>query len=401
MNAADERAQWSRIPLGGTPGPLTRFPKAPSTGTLETLRRQLRAEIDAVEAPADLGPRQTFPVVGQNLTPRIVRGIANVATSSRPAQQLLKREKRTFEQHVGLVSTAFTILFYEEAKEHYQLALHEAQRMIPREQRESAEVQVRDGFERVTQTLCSALSLAGVEASRADLDRMLGHLHAEDSVYQTIRSMRDSVRNRESASAPSSLTATVVPFRSADTLGRKAILDIEVPFSWCFFEPIEGVRTAHFSKSFSWNVSITYPCGVDWCSAWGIPYPCGVDWCTATVTVAGLSVNLSFDVGYQIDCCGATVWGEGEAETCVTVLDLQVCATCTAKVLGVLGIGMAAVADGQCAYGLGVIASVQCKIQGYLVFSGSVSWGWTLEGICPPLGLCPEVPDQGQKQAIG
>jgi hypothetical protein len=357
----------------------------------------LRTEIDAVEAPAALGPSQTFPVVGQNLTPRIVRSIADVATSSRPSQQLLKREKRTFEQHVGLVSTAFTILFYEEAKENYQLALHEAQKMIPREQRESAEVQVRDGFERVTQALCSALSLAGVEASRADLDRMLRHLHADDSAYQTIRAMRDNARNRKSAYAPSSLTATIVPFRSADTLGKKAISDIEVPFSWCFFEPIEGVRTAHFSKSFSWDVSITYPCGIDWCSAWGIPYPCGIDWCTETVTIAGLSVNLSFDVGYLIDCCGATVWGEGQAQTCVTVLDQQICATCTAKVLGVLGIGMTAVADGQCAYGLGVIASVQCKIQGYTVFSGTVSWGWTLEGICPPVGLCPEVPQNGQK----
>lgn len=369
-----------RLPLTGTAPILTRFPE-PVDGTMATLRSRLRAAAKAVEAPTV--PPQTFPLVSYRLSGRTVRAIANVATSAEPEVQLLKRERLDLEQYVGLVYTAFVIVQYQEAKALYEEA-RRAARKLDRRKRSEAEEEIREGFEVVVKEALSALELADCGASHRDLDRMSRDLSSDESAYQTILQMRDSAQGTQ-IEAPTELYAEIIPVTSAELLGTKAILDLELfGGDWCGFEPMEGVRTAHFNTDISWDVKIPYICGVKTCGSWPFKVPCGFDWCSTTVTLAAVSVALSFDVGYKIDCCGATAWGSGEVEVCGSILGLTECATCEAHIAGVLGMGKVTTSGGKCGYGVGLTAGVSCKVAGYTVFSGNLSYGWVIEGACPP-----------------
>ncbi len=140
----------------------------------------------------------------------------------------------------------------------------------------------------------------------------------------------------------------------------------------------EGSFTKHFSHAISLSVKIKYPCGI----GWG-----GIKWCTKKVTLAGISFSLAVNVGYKVTCCGATVWGQAAAQVCAKIVGIKVCATCTATITGVAGVSRTPVASG-CSYGIGVNATLKCRLAGQTILSVAYPFGWTITGPCPPAGLC-------------
>jgi hypothetical protein len=176
--------------------------------------------------------------------------------------------------------------------------------------------------------------------------------------------------------SPRTVTAAFVP-----TLGKfvdtsvitSAIADL------CS-QPIKsGSFTKHFSQSISLSVRISYPCGISWS---------GIKWCTSTVTLAGVSFSIDVNVGYKIDCCGATAWGQGYAQVCATIVGIRVCAGCSATITGVAGVSRTPVTSG-CSYGLGINAVLKCTLAGATILNISAPFGWTVTGPCPPVGVCP------------
>lgn len=172
-------------------------------------------------------------------------------------------------------------------------------------------------------------------------------------------------------------TATFVPLvtRLIDKLP-----DLVIPVGTICSSPlVQGSFTRHFGSSVSLTVSIRV-----WCPTWSNPFRM----CTRTFTVAGVSWAVDVSVGYKITCCGATVWGQGSASACATIIGISLCASCTASIIGVAGISRTPIGSG-CQYGLGISASLKCTLFGVTIFSASAPFGWTIAGPCPPAGVCP------------
>jgi len=140
----------------------------------------------------------------------------------------------------------------------------------------------------------------------------------------------------------------------------------------------EGSFTKHFSKSFSLTVRIPY-----WCPSWTNPFRI----CHKNVTLAGASFSVDVNVGYRVNCCGATAWGRASAEACVTIVGLRFCAGCTASITGVAGIGRTT-SGSNCIYGIGINAQLKCTFAGITVLNLQAPFGFNVTGPCPPAGLC-------------
>jgi hypothetical protein len=152
---------------------------------------------------------------------------------------------------------------------------------------------------------------------------------------------------------------------------------------------VEGVFTKHFSRSFSLTVSLYVPC-----PTWTNPFR----WCHKNFTIASASFSLDLQVGYRVTCCGATAWGQASAQACGSIIGITFCAGCTAKIVGVAGIGRSGTGN-SCTYGIGVNAQLKCTFAGITVFSLQVPFGFTVSGPCPPVGFCGGVITEAKKLA--
>jgi hypothetical protein len=140
----------------------------------------------------------------------------------------------------------------------------------------------------------------------------------------------------------------------------------------------EGVFTKDFSRSFNLNVTLTV-----WCPTWSSPFRT----CKKTFTLAGISFSFGINVGYKVNCCGATAWGQAYAEACGTIIGIKVCAGCTGSITGVAGIGQTG-SGSSCTYGIGINAQLKCTFAGVTVFQAQVPFGFNVSGPCPPAGIC-------------
>lgn len=138
-------------------------------------------------------------------------------------------------------------------------------------------------------------------------------------------------------------------------------------------------------------ISMNVPCGTHWVQTgnrwWKGHWE--VSCCGQVDTIAGVSFALDLGVGCSITCCGATAWGTASATTCGSIVGITKCAGCTATVAAVSG--LTKVANGsQCDYGLGVVATVTCKVGNYTVLAATWPFGWAIPGPCAPAGWpCP------------
>lgn len=229
-------------------------------------------------------------------------------------------------------------------------------------------------WKRVLEGVAAGYAAAGLKSLKeADLDKMAAELSRKKANFNAVatiaNSAEDAAEGTETKALGSFLThVAVVP--------DPAMLVTAAPADLCR-KPIEGTYTKHFSYSFALKVRLYVPC-----PKWTNPFR----WCWKTFTIAGVSFSLNLNVGYRVTCCGAAAWGQAAAQACGTVLGVTVCASCTAKIVGVAGVGRTG-SGSSCSYGLGLNAELKCTLAGATVLYLSVPFGWTITGPCPPPAL--------------
>lgn len=272
-------------------------------------------------------------------------------------------------QFLGTLYTALTTYEYVKLEAEYKTRKAAGR---PGVEAEWARVQ------KAAQQAFAAGGLRGVTPS--DLSRFSQTLNASranrDAIIK-IANTRRGLGKPARLSAGFVATATFVP--TVTTIIDR-LPGLVTPVSVLCSRPlVEGSFTHHFGGSISLTVSYPY-----WCPTWTNPFRT----CTGTVTVAGVSWSVDVNVGYRITCCGATVWGQGSVSACATIIGISLCASCAASIVGVAGVSRTQVGS-NCLYGLGISASLTCKLFGATIFSASAPFGWTIAGPCPPKGLCP------------
>lgn len=222
-----------------------------------------------------------------------------------------------------------------------------------------------------------AFSAGGLTVTTADLTRYSQALvHNKKALNAVVRMANTAVSGTSSGlTANTSALAAFVPaidgsIDRVDTVTE--ILDL------CDDPIAEGSFTKHLTRSFSLTVRLK-----GWCPTWTNPFRM----CWRTYTVAGVSFSLNVSVGYRINCCGVTAWGQAYAQACATLVGTSVCAACSATVAAVGGVSRTPIGS-RCEYGVGLAAALECTLFGQTVFSASVPFGWIVSGPCPPVRLC-------------
>lgn len=293
-----------------------------------------------------------------------LRSIAS-STTAREVRDL----RMSQAQFLGTLYTALTTYEYTRMESEYKT------------RKASGRPGVEAEWAAIQKAAQSAFAAGGLKAvSPGDLSRFSRTLNANKANRDAIIKIANtgvSVGGRVRLGSGFLATATFVPTvaKLIDILG-----DIRIPIPTICSTPIaQGSFTRHFGSSVSLSVRVRY-----WCPTWTDPFRM----CTKTITVAGVSWSVAVSVGYKVTCCGATVWGQGSASACATIIGISLCASCTATIIGVAGISRTPIGT-NCLYGLGISASLTCTLFGATIFSASAPFGWTIAGPCPPAGLCP------------
>jgi hypothetical protein len=340
------------------------FPKkAVSAAELRRLRKAAFAD---VEAPTGPQPRAKT-IKGMLPTGEELKKLRAIRESTTATAEMISQELDA-DATIGLTYSALVIYEYSRMRSEYEKRLKTAK------ERRRVETQ----WQKIVAAATEAMDKAGVKGlAEADLNRAAAQLTRSKANFESVVEIANSARDEEVANA----SGIVTPKGHFVTIYDRIddILDVVIPTPPNLCEqPIQGKYTKHFGWSFNLSVRITY-----WCPTWTNPFRT----CTKTITVGGVSVGFGLEVGYRITCCGAVAWGAGYAQACVNIAGVTVCASCSAVVVGVAGIGKTG-SGSKCNYGLGVVAEVKCVVAGVTVFSASVPFGWTITGPCPP----PELP---------
>lgn len=230
---------------------------------------------------------------------------------------------------------------------------------------------------RVVEGAQRAFAAAGLKGvTEARLDRMAKELTKSRANFNTVVDIANSGADNDIAAGGSRLgfgNYVTIAETLADFFDT---VITPVPPDLCE-RPVQGTYTKHISVSFSLSVRVTY-----WCPTWTNPFRT----CTTTFTVAGVTFSAGLDIGYRITCCGAYAWGAAYAQACATIVGITVCASCSARVVGVAGVGRSG-SGSSCSYGLAVTAELKCTVGGVTIFYANVPYGWTVTGPCPPASL--------------
>jgi hypothetical protein len=343
------------------------FPKR-AVGRLPDARAALRRWQDAQPTP----PAVTNPDVrikAVRLTKDDVTSLRSIADSASPIAEMLQTQKLGMERLFGTLFSALTTYEFMKLEAEYRRRRRTGRGLAQTEQR----------WQEIVRTFQGAFEQAGLRAvSEADLRGFVRALTANRANLDAVVKI---VNSGVADGAPTTrLSAGGVVASFVPTVGK--LIDTSViatTIADLCDEPIaQGSFTKHFSHSVALSVKVKYPCGISWS---------GIKWCTKTVTLAGVSFSIGVNVGYKINCCGATAWGQGYAQVCATIIGIKVCAGCSATITGVAGVSRTPVGTG-CSYGLGINAVLQCKLAGITILYLAVPFGWTVTGPCPPAGLC-------------
>lgn len=339
------------------------FPKqSTSAGQLRTLQRRTLTTTAAVQP----GPQPALkPVKAPRLATRDLGRLRAVHQSTSAGAELVA-QKLGPDETLGTLYSALVTYEYTKLKAERKARLARAR------DRRRIDAQWRRIVQAATQAFADG-GLRGV--TEADLDRFASQLTRSRANFNAVVEIANSARDVVPVAAGGA-TATGNFVTVYDSFAERFPVVIPTPDDLCD-RPIEGTYTKHFSRSFSLSVRITY-----WCPTFTNPFRT----CTKTVTLAGVSFSIGLEVGYRITCCGAIAWGQAYAQACGTIVGVSVCASCSAKVIGVAGISRSG-SGSSCTYGLGVNAELRCTFAGVTVFYARVPYGWTITGPCPPPGL--------------
>lgn len=338
------------------------FPKRSTTPA--QLRARQRRFLTSVAPPTVRQPRPkrvpaTRLTVAQLNKLRAVHQ-SNAATAEMVAQKLEP------DQTLGIVYSAMVALEYTKMQAERRARLRRARN------RDAVEAQ----WAKVVEGAQKAFAAGGVtNLTEAGLDRMAKELSRSRANFNAVVDIANSATDTVASGGPRLGYGNYVTI--AETLADLfEPVVTPTPPDLCE-RPVQGKYTKHISASFSLSVRITY-----WCPTWTNPFRT----CTKTLTIAGVTFSAGLEIGYRITCCGAFAWGAAYAQACATIVGLTVCASCSAKVVGVAGVGKSG-SGSSCSYGLGVTAELKCTVGGVTVFQAYVPYGWTVTGPCPPASL--------------
>lgn len=338
------------------------FPKRSTTAA--QLRSRQRQVITSLAPPTVTQPRPKR-VTAPRLTAAQLTKLRSVHQSTAATAEMVA-QKLDPDQTLGLVYSAVAALEYTKLKAERQARLKKA---TDRKRVDAQWAKVVEGAQQ-------AFAAGGVTGlTQGGLDRMAKELSRSRANFNTVVDIANSATDTVASGGPSLAFGnflTVVELL-ADVLDPVVT---PTPADLCE-RPVEGKYTKHFSRSFSLSIRLTV-----WCPTWTNPFRT----CTKTFTIASVSFSVGLEVGYRITCCGATAWGAAYAQACGTIVGVTVCASCSAKIVGVAGVARSG-SGSSCSYGLGVTAELKCTFAGVTVFYASVPYGWTVTGPCPPASL--------------
>ena len=219
----------------------------------------------------------------------------------------------------------------------------------------------------------AAVGLRNVK--EAELTRYAKQIAAEPAILTTITKMANGARTVEVPPDGKALAgvAKFIP-ATAKLINLPPFLN-NIP-NLCAGPLVQGVFTKHLGGSFSLKIGFNAPCVPKvWKTCW------------YEVTIGSVSYSLDINVGYKVNCCGASVWGQGVAQACASVAGHSACATIQGSITGVAGVSKTPGSGASCNYGLGVVAQIKGTLAGHTLFSSSATFGYTSNGQCPPKGL--------------
>lgn len=336
------------------------FPKqSTAAGQARTRQRRTLTSMAAVKPGSQPAAKS---IKAPRLTTRDLGKLRAVHQSTSAGAELVA-QKLGPDETLGTLYSALSTYGY------VQMKAERKRRLAKAKDRKRVDAQ----WQRVVQAGSKAFADGGLRGiSEADLDGFASQLTRSRANFNAVVEIANSGRDVVSvAGGGASASGNFVTIY--DTFADLVPIVIPTPDDLCD-RPIEGKYTKHFSRSFSLSARITY-----WCPTWTNPFRT----CTTTVTLAGVSFSIGLEVGYRITCCGAIAYGQAYAQACGTILGATVCASCSAKVIGVAGITRSG-SGSSCTYGLGVTAELKCTVGGVTVFYASVPYGWTITGPCPP-----------------
>jgi hypothetical protein len=339
-----------------------KFPKRATTPA--QMRARQRRFLTSVPPPTVRQPRPKR-LHATRLTAAQLTKLRAVHQSSAATAEMVA-QKLDPDQTLGLVYSSMATLEYTKLQAERRARLRRGQN------RDAVDAQ----WEKVVQGAQKAFAAAGLKGlTEAGLDRMAKELSRSRANFNAVVDIANSATDTVASGGPRLGYGNYVTI--AETLADLfEPVVTPTPPDLCD-RPVEGRYTKHISASFSLSVRITY-----WCPTWTNPFRT----CTKTVTIAGVTFSAGLEIGYRITCCGAYAWGAAYAQACATIVGITVCASCSAKVVGVAGVGKSG-SGSSCSYGLGVTAELKCTVGGVTVFHVYVPYGWTVTGPCPPASL--------------
>jgi len=289
------------------------------------------------------------------LTAAALAQLQAVVDSENGPQKMLEL-KLTEASFVGILYSALTAHSFMKMQGDYVKQQPDSRNAVTKEQ-----------WKGVIGEVLNAYSVAGLKVTESELNGYVKLLTAKASILNAVTRLANS--GVEQGAPATKATAKFIP--AIQVLPSVTPILTKVP---ACNQTFQGTFTRHFAYTYSWVITISFPCGLT-------GFPPKVKWCSKSVTLATVTVSLNLNVGYKIvNCCSATVWGAVTGQVCVG----SRCLTCTAAVAGVAIISKTA-SGSSCNYALGIQASLVCKIAGFTICSLSYPFGWNVYGPCPPL----------------
>jgi hypothetical protein len=341
------------------------FPK--KTSSAAEAKAALSKWQGSVRAPPGEQPRpKTLAAV--QLTADHASRLRAVHESDAPIAELISQEMGP-DDVLGVTYSSLVAFNYTQMSSEYKTRLAAAKDTKAKEA-------VTDQWRQIVRGAQQAMAAAGQKGlTEEQLGKMASELGRNKNNFNAVANIAN--------------TAKVTPDTAPQKLGTGAFVtqraviaslpvSVSFPPTLCQQPFAQGSFTKHFGNTFSLSVTINV-----WCPTWTNPFKT----CPHTYTLASLMYSVDLSVGYKVTCCGASAWGQAAAQVCGSIVGIQLCASCTASIVGVTGFSRNAV-GGQCSYGLGITADLQCKFGSVTVLHVSAPFGWTIMGPCPPAGFC-------------
>ena len=320
-------------------------------------------------APPEVVQPAAKAVQGVVLTSAHLDSLRAIQESTAATAEIVNQQLAP-DQMLGVLHSSLTTLEYTRLSSEYKKRSSAAS---------AADKKTVDAqWQKIVEAATGAYAAAGVKGLKpADIDKMATELNRKPANFNAVTNIANSAKDAAPATdaQPSKVLGSFVT--QVGVLPDLVVTVISMPPDFCSKPLVQGSFTKHFSYSFNLQVTLTV-----WCPTWTNPFRT----CQKTYTIAGVSFSVDLSVGYKVTCCGATAWGSAAVQACASIIGVSVCASCTATITAVTGVGRSG-SGSSCSYGLGVNAELKCSLAGITLLHLNAPFGWTITGPCPPPAL--------------